>query len=63
MSKLHRDHPGPDEADTRRGELRKPDDRDDQPRQGANLTPPLRDTALDADGDLPDNGTPSLPQR
>lgn len=30
----------PDE-DTRRGELRKPDDRSDQPGQGADLTPPF----------------------
>jgi len=56
MSKLHRDHPGLDEADTRKGELRKPDDRDDQPGQGADLTPPLRDTALDAGHETP--GTP-----
>ena len=54
MSKLHRDHPGLDEADTRKGELRKPDDRDDQPGQGADLTPPLRDTALDAGHETPD---------
>ncbi|HZX76225.1 hypothetical protein [Lysobacter sp.] len=41
MSKLHGDHvPGHDPADTRKGELRKPDDRDDQPGQGADLTPP-----------------------
>lgn len=63
MSKLHRDQHGLDEADTRKGELRKPDDRDDQPGQGADLTPPLRNTALDAEYDLPDNGTPSLPER
>lgn len=40
MSKLHRDGHGLAEADSRKGELRKPDDRDDQPGQGADLTPP-----------------------
>ena len=63
MSKCPRDHEGLPEADTRKGELRKPDDRDDQPGQGADLTPPLRDTALDAEYDLPDNGTPSQAER
>jgi hypothetical protein len=57
MSKLHRDPSGLDEADTRKGELRKPDDRDDQPGQGADLTPPLRDTALDAGQELPASTT------
>lgn len=53
MSKLHRDPVGMDEPDARKGELRKPDDRDDQPGQGADLTPPLRDTALDAGHEIP----------
>jgi hypothetical protein len=48
MSKLHRDGHALPEPDTRKGELRKPDDRDDQPGQGADLTPPERDVA---DGD------------
>lgn len=47
MSKLHRNDRGLDEPDTRTGELRKPDDRDDQPGQGANLTPPDDGTVRD----------------
>lgn len=40
MSKLHGDEPGYEEVRFERGELRKPDDRHDQPGQGAVLTPP-----------------------
>jgi hypothetical protein len=43
MSKLHRDDHGLAEADTRKGELRNPGDRSDQPGQGADLAPPLDD--------------------
>jgi hypothetical protein len=40
MSKLHGDQPRDEEVRFEQGELRKPDDRGDQPGQGANLTPP-----------------------
>ena len=40
MSKLHNDQPRDEEVRFEQGELRKPDDRTDQPGQGADLTPP-----------------------
>jgi hypothetical protein len=40
MSKLHGDQPRHEEVRVELGELRKPDDRSDQPGQGADLTPP-----------------------
>ncbi|MGY3266480.1 hypothetical protein [Lysobacter sp. HA35] len=40
MTKLHGDDPNHEEVRFERGELRKPDDRHDQPGQGAVLTPP-----------------------
>ncbi|AXK73146.1 hypothetical protein DWG18_13215 [Lysobacter sp. TY2-98] len=48
MSKLHGDEPGYEEVRFERGELRKPDDRHDQPGQGAVLTPPTDGHAHDA---------------
>jgi hypothetical protein len=51
MSKLHGDQPQHEEVRFEQGELRKPDDRSDQPGQGANLTPPddghMRDVRRD----------------
>ena len=51
MSKLRNDAPREAEVRLREGELRKPDDRSDQPGQGADLTPPndghLRDRRRD----------------
>jgi hypothetical protein len=51
MSKLHGDQPRNEEVRVEQGELRKPDDRGDQPGQGANLTPPddghMRDVRRD----------------
>ncbi len=49
MSKLHRDDHGLDEPDTRKGELRKPDDRSDQPGQGVDPMPP--DDRRDREGE------------
>ena len=40
MSKLHGDDPKGEEVRFEQGELRKPDDRHDQPEQGGSLTPP-----------------------
>lgn len=40
MSKLHGDTPKNEEVRHEQGELRKPDDRDDQPGQGADLSTP-----------------------
>ena len=52
MTKLHGDDPKNEEVRFERGELRKPDDRHDQPGQGAALTPPndghMRDRRRDA---------------
>lgn len=42
MSKFHPPASPEDEVRTDRGELRKPDDRADQPGQGGNLTPPIQ---------------------
>ena len=51
MSKLHDDQPANEEVRFERGELRKPDDRHDQPQQGGSLTPPndghMRDVRRD----------------
>lgn len=47
MTKLHGDDPKNEEVRFERGELRKPDDRHDQPGQGAVLTPPADGHAHD----------------
>ncbi|WP_133501456.1 hypothetical protein [Cognatilysobacter terrigena] len=55
MTKLHGDDPKNEEVRFEQGELRKPDDRTDQPGQGANLTPPndghMRDVRRDPDAE------------
>jgi hypothetical protein len=66
MSKLHGDQPQGEEVRFEQGELRKPDDRSDQPGQGANLTPPddghmrdlRRDPAADPRTETAPTGTP-----
>ena len=42
MSKFHPPASPDDEVDTDKGELRKPGDRANQPRQGGNPTPPIQ---------------------
>lgn len=66
MSKLHGDDPKNEEVRFEQGELRKPDDRHDQPGQGADLTPPndghqrdlRRDPAVEPRTESTPAGTP-----
>jgi hypothetical protein len=66
MSKLHGDQPQGEEVRFERGELRKPDDRLDQPGQGGSVTPPndghmrdvLRDPAAEPRTETAPSGTP-----
>lgn len=71
MSKLHGDAPPTTEVRFSQGELRKPDDRHDQPGQGADLTPPndghqrdlRRDPATEPRTETAPAGTPPADRR